>query len=83
MAAELPVVATTVANEGIGAAPESEVLLRDDPEAFADAVIGLLRDASARSRLGAAARAYVEKHWTWEAHFLEMERALERIARRE
>jgi polysaccharide biosynthesis protein PslH len=82
MAAELPVVATTVANEGIGAAPEREVLLRDDPEAFADAVIGLLRDASARSRLGGAARAYVEKHWTWEAHFLEMERALQRISRR-
>jgi polysaccharide biosynthesis protein PslH len=82
MAAELPVVATTIANEGIGATPESEVLLRDDPDAFADAVIALLRDAGARQRIGRAARGYVEAHWTWEAHFEEMEKALLRIAQR-
>ena len=82
MAAELPVVASTIANEGIGAAPESQLLLRDDPAAFADAVVGLLRDAAARERLGRAARAFVEAHWTWDAHFEEMEKALLRIARR-
>jgi sugar transferase (PEP-CTERM/EpsH1 system associated) len=82
MAAELPVVASTIANEGIGATPESQLLLRDEPAAFADAVVALLRDAAARERLGRAARAFVEAHWTWEAHFEEMEKALLRIARR-
>ena len=82
MAAELPVVASTIANEGIGATPESHLLLRDEPAAFADAVVGLLRDAAARQRLGRAARAFVEAHWTWDAHFEEMEKALLRIALR-
>jgi glycosyltransferase involved in cell wall biosynthesis len=69
MASELPVVATNLANEGIGAAADAQLLLRDEPEAFADAVIGLLRDGAARERLGRAARAFVEQHWTWDAHF--------------
>lgn len=80
MAAALPVVATTVANEGIGAMPESQILIRDEPKSFADAVVRLLRDAPERERLGRAARSFVEAHWTWEAHFEEMEKALQRIA---
>jgi sugar transferase (PEP-CTERM/EpsH1 system associated) len=69
MASELPVVATSVANEGIGATPDAHLLVRDEPRAFADAVVGLLRDSAERERLGRAARSFVEQHWTWEAHF--------------
>jgi sugar transferase (PEP-CTERM/EpsH1 system associated) len=69
MAAGLPVVATPVANEGIAATPDQHLWLREDPRAFADAVITLLRDRAARERLGRAARSHVERHWTWEAHF--------------
>jgi glycosyltransferase involved in cell wall biosynthesis len=80
MAAGLPVVATPVANEGIGATADSHLWLRDDPRAFADAVIQLLRDRAARERLGAAARDYVERHWTWEAHFEAQLRVFEEVA---
>ncbi len=69
MASGLPVVATRVANEGIGAEPEAQLLLRDEPGAFAEAVIGLLHDRAARERLGGAARAFVERSWTWDANF--------------
>jgi glycosyltransferase involved in cell wall biosynthesis len=62
-------VATSVANEGIGATPDAHLLVRDEPRAFADAVVGLLRDSAERGRLGRAARSFVEQHWTWEAHF--------------
>jgi sugar transferase (PEP-CTERM/EpsH1 system associated) len=82
MASGLPVVATSVANEGIGATPEAHLLLRDRPEAFADAVIGLLRDAGARERLGRAARSFVEQHWTWEAHFEQQLRVFQDVAAR-
>ena len=81
MASELPVVATRVANEGIGATPESHLLLRDEPRAFADAVIALLRDRGARERLGRAARSFVEANWTWEAHFEAQLRVFEEVAR--
>jgi sugar transferase (PEP-CTERM/EpsH1 system associated) len=69
MASALPVVATCVANEGIGATPDAHLLIRNDAEGFADAVVGLLRDGEARRRLGGAARRFVEANWTWEAHF--------------
>jgi glycosyltransferase involved in cell wall biosynthesis len=81
MASELPVVATRVANEGIGATPDEQILLRDDPEAQADEVVRLLRDPDLRRRLGRAGRAYVEAHWTWEAHFDRLERVLIEVTR--
>jgi glycosyltransferase involved in cell wall biosynthesis len=82
MAAGLPVVATPLANEGIGATPGVQLWLRDEPRAFADAVITLLRDRATRERLGAAARSYVERHWTWEAHFEQQLRAFAEVAAR-
>jgi glycosyltransferase involved in cell wall biosynthesis len=69
MGCELPVVTTSIANEGIGGTDEKELLVRDDAERFADAVIGLLRDPSERARLGRAARRFAEAHWTWDALF--------------
>lgn len=76
MACELPVVATSVANEGIGATGGEHLLVRDEPEAFARAVTDLLRDEASAMRLGRAARRYVEQHWTWEALFARLERSL-------
>jgi sugar transferase (PEP-CTERM/EpsH1 system associated) len=80
MASALPVVSTAVANEGIGARPNEHLLIRDDPDGFADAVIGLLRDREARTRIGGAARRFVETHWTWEAHFEEQLRVFQDVA---
>jgi glycosyltransferase involved in cell wall biosynthesis len=80
MGAGLPVVASGVANEGIGGTPEQELLIRDGADAFAGAVVQLLHDPELRARLGRAARRFVESHWTWEAHFEEMEKALRRAA---
>ncbi|UCE86153.1 MAG: glycosyltransferase [Deltaproteobacteria bacterium] len=69
MGCELPVVTTRIANEGIGGTDDKELLVRDDPDGFADAVIGLLRDPSERARLGRAAWRFAEAHWTWDALF--------------
>jgi glycosyltransferase involved in cell wall biosynthesis len=54
--------------------------VRDDADAFADAVIGLLRDAGLRERLGTAARRHVESHWTWEALFERLEKLMGEVA---
>ena len=82
MAAGLPVVATPIANEGIAATPDLHLWLRDEPRAFADAVITLLRDRTTRERLGVAARSHVERHWTWEAHFEQQLRVFAEVAAR-
>lgn len=75
MAMGRPVVATSVANEGIGATDRRELFLADTPEAFARAVLDLIVDPALGRRLGAAARRFVEERWTWEKPFLELEQA--------
>ena len=65
MAAGLPVVTTSVANRGLGARDGREILVRDAPEAFASAVVGLLRDRAARSALGGRGREFVRKRFRW------------------
>ena len=73
MAMAKPVVATTVANAGIGAEPGRHLVLADDPKAMADAVLALFADPARRAAMGAAARRFVEDNWTWEAHYLRLE----------
>ncbi|MBX7446628.1 glycosyltransferase family 4 protein [Mycolicibacterium sp. 3033] len=67
------IVATPVANEGIGATPGEHLLVAEDASDFAAAVIALLNDPERRGALGAAGRAFVLKNWTWESHWLRLE----------
>jgi glycosyltransferase involved in cell wall biosynthesis len=62
-----PVVSTTVGAEGLGFADGSEILLRDDPAGFADAVLRLAGDRAFAEGLAAAARARVEREFDWRA----------------
>ncbi len=59
-----PVVSTTLGAEGLDFADGSEILLADEPESFASAVVDLLNDARRRRRLGAAARRRVEHSYS-------------------
>ncbi|HEY5617957.1 MAG TPA: glycosyltransferase [Vicinamibacterales bacterium] len=59
------VVSTTVGAEGLGLEPARHFLCADDPAAFADAVISLLRDADRRRALGQAGRSLVELNYSW------------------
>ena len=61
----VPVVSTSVGAEGLELADGSEILRRDDPATFAEAVVGLLADRSAARRQAAAARARVEELYDW------------------
>jgi glycosyltransferase involved in cell wall biosynthesis len=50
------VVSTNLGAEGLRFTAEREILLRDQPEAIAEACVALLRDPAAAARLGRAAR---------------------------
>jgi glycosyltransferase involved in cell wall biosynthesis len=76
LASRKPVVATSVANEGVQAHPGRDLIIADTPAAFADAVIGLLADPGARDRFSKAGRDFVERNWTWEAWFEKLEAEL-------
>jgi glycosyltransferase involved in cell wall biosynthesis len=63
------VVVSPQALEGIDAEPGSELLLAEDAPAFADAVAALLagRD-SAAAAIGRAARAKVQRSYSWSSN---------------
>ena len=56
LAAGLPVVATTIATEGLGLTDGVDLLVADDAEVFATRLIGLLDDPAAGARLGSSGR---------------------------
>jgi len=61
------VVSTTIGAEGIGVIHGEHILLADDPAAFAEQVIRVLEDPALARRLGAAGRAFAERHLSWDA----------------
>lgn len=61
------VVSTSCGCEGLAAIDGENILMRDDPRAFADAVADVLHDAVLRRRLGQAGRATVERLYSWDA----------------
>jgi sugar transferase (PEP-CTERM/EpsH1 system associated) len=67
MAMGKPIVSTTVGAEGLPVRDGENVVLADTPDAFAAAVVRLLRDGDGRERLGQAARNFVEAHCSWPA----------------
>jgi O-antigen biosynthesis protein len=60
----LPVVATTPSIEGMFLVPEQDVLVADDPKAFADAIVRLYHDEVLWERLAAAGRENIRTHFS-------------------
>lgn len=63
----VPVVSTTVGCEGLEARDGVNILVRDDPESFAEAVAEVLRTGSLRDRLRTEGRRTVERSYSWDA----------------
>jgi GT2 family glycosyltransferase/glycosyltransferase involved in cell wall biosynthesis len=61
----LPVVATSIAAEGMRLEHESNVLLADDAERFAAEVLRLYDDEALWNRLSAASAAHVQRHFSF------------------
>jgi glycosyltransferase involved in cell wall biosynthesis len=72
-------VATSVCTGGLAVREGENILIRDDPTAFADAVVRLLRDARESARLGANARKTILEHYTWERQAEKLEALMRRL----
>lgn len=79
MALGTPVVATTKGAEGLDLKSGVDLLIADDPEAFADATVRLLTDDALHTRIASCARAAVTARYDWEAIGIEMLAALTRL----
>jgi glycosyltransferase involved in cell wall biosynthesis len=60
-----PVVSTSVGCEGLDAIDGENILIRDEPAAFAEAIARVLDDAALRRRLGEGGRATAERLYGW------------------
>jgi len=70
------VVSTTVGAEGLPVTDGRDVLIADRPEAFATAVVSLIRDSARRVQLERAARDLVVARYDWSAVAGQLEEAL-------
>ena len=80
MAMAKAVVSTGVGAEGLPVTHGEQVWIADDPQAFARAVVRLLRDADLRRRLETAAHALVLEQYDWSAVAGRLEQGLIQIA---
>lgn len=67
MAMAKPVIVTAAANEGINAHIGTTILQVETADDYAAAIMRLAENENERLKLGIAARAFVEKHFSWEA----------------
>jgi polysaccharide biosynthesis protein PslH len=66
MAMGSPVVATTIGAEGLPVRHNEHLLIADEPQAQADAIIALLRDRERAARLAGTALRFVREHCGWD-----------------
>jgi glycosyltransferase involved in cell wall biosynthesis len=64
-AAGVPVVSTTIGAEGLDATPGVHLLIADNPEDFAAAVMHVVNNPREAARLAAEGRALYEAKFTW------------------
>jgi glycosyltransferase involved in cell wall biosynthesis len=79
MALGTPVVSTTKGAEGIESICGEDILVADEPEAFADAVLRLLGDPVLRAQLAANGRQLVAARYSWQMCAEKLEQVLDRV----
>jgi len=60
----IPVVSTTLGAEGIPVIPGSDILIADQPEAFADSIITLITDSDLGRRIGESLKKLVQERYS-------------------
>lgn len=74
MAMGRPIVATTVGAEGFPVVNGQELVLADEPEAFAHEVLDLLDNSARRENLAADGRRFARANYGWDALVPQLER---------
>ena len=81
-AAGTPCVATPLAAAGAEAVDQRHLLVAEEPQAFAEAVLRLCREPALGRRLARQAQGLLGKLYRWEANARVLERTMTRAARR-
>jgi sugar transferase (PEP-CTERM/EpsH1 system associated) len=81
MAMGKAVVSTAIGAEGLPVTAGENIIVADEPESFAKAVINLIRDHQLRQRIETEARRLVVERYDWSAVSRDFEDALTRVCR--
>ncbi len=81
LAMQKPVLSTTVGAEGLDVCDVEHLILRDDPELFANTAIDMLTQPKHFEYLGLAGRELIMQQYTWDAIALEMESVWQKAVR--
>jgi glycosyltransferase involved in cell wall biosynthesis len=76
----LPVVSTTLGCEGLAVVDGETIVIRDEPQAFAEAIVELMTDVARRNKLRRQGRQLVELRYDWQRIFPQLEEALESLS---
>jgi glycosyltransferase involved in cell wall biosynthesis len=76
MAAGKAVISTTIGAEGLPTESGRHLLIADEAEAFADAVVRVIREPELRRRIEREARTLVTTHYDWSVAAAQLERSL-------
>jgi len=76
MAMNVPVVSTSYANQGVNARNRHEIMVADDPKAFAVAVVKLLKNEHFRTMMAENARRFVEEQYSWDHNLQTLDEAI-------
>jgi len=79
MALGTPVVSTSKGAEGLDVTAGQDILIADEPQAFANAVLRLLDDADLRARLSENGRRLVSERYDWREIGTRLNAFLERV----
>ncbi|MBM3190422.1 MAG: glycosyltransferase, partial [Chloroflexi bacterium] len=82
MAMGTPVIATSTGAEGIEVTPGEDILIVNEPLAFAQQVIALLNDAALRRHLAQRGRQLVEARYDWTSIAPRLEQVYETVLAR-
>lgn len=82
MASRLPIVTTTIGAQGIGVENGEDVLVRDQPQEIADAIVQLFKNPTLANKLAKNARRLAEKEFSWEVVGKRLEHVYEEATRR-
>lgn len=80
MALGTPVVSTSKGAEGLGVKHQENILIADEPDRFAHAVIDLLCDDELRNRLSSNARQLVQDQYNWTTRLPGFLKMVEKVA---
>jgi glycosyltransferase involved in cell wall biosynthesis len=79
MAMGLPIVSTSIGCEGIDVCHDQHLLIADNSNDFADAIIRLMNDFGLRKRLAEAGRDFAMKNYSWDSIYARLDQALDSL----